>query len=985
MASFDANIDLEVVVRTKQLDKLEKRLEKINKFTVTGASNKEYFDTKNAIAYNQELDGILQRLAKIAKFNNQFVGRRVGPQRGNANQYPGQIGPGQASKVALQSKVEVKINRELERRKRLREAEEASQRQIAQAAQDTQKVQSALNKLDERGVSALEEKLNVQRRITNQLKLQEQAAKRAQLQGQSRRIPQPLRSAGSMGFPVALPETKQDRKLRAAAEQKAALAAQTQRLKVASKINFATKLELQLAQKLVGVEKLITKEQQKQISAGQALQKQKDRALKSAKNQRAAGKGGNRGGNNFGGVGAAIGFPLLFGGGAGSIAGGLLGSAGGFGGQILGSALGGKLDAFTASIAKLGKALDPVTPDVDALIKASGLLNTETAFLIGSVEKLGNAEKAQSLAAEQLAIVVGDKGVKALKDFGSAATELGNEVSKAFTALSAALAPILTDIAQFLASQFEKTRVTGKATRQTLTGIKVRDEFKDSEELQNAVNKFNRDSSVENEKNLQQIILKVVKEREQAEEKITNQKIRQVSLLAQLGQFRQQENQLLNREFELLKLNNQEDRFTRSTLEAKLKVDRERLNVNKAIAGIDKAIRTKNVQKFVAANKEFISASDALERAKVEAQIAEQAERVFAAYDGQAKALQRVNTISKMRLAVEKATLSARSTIQSAIYGAQLKINELEMQRAKRAEDINKIRQLEIQRAELIFQQTISQLRAELERVKLKARQVQLATKELQVRNLLKQAENKLSEADKAAMRVQQQALQIAIANIRVTAAAVGYQEQGARATRIAAIESANFAYQQNQAAAATAKTAAAAERLSRATQSASNGSVSGGSAQYTDDGIKLYGPDNSYAQGSQPGSFMYMSSARALKKAGVLNQYAQGGFVTRPTNAMIGEGGENEYVVPESKMQSSMARYARGMRGSAVTEGGSTEGGGGASRGTTVSINTGPVMRMNNKDYVTVSDLNSAVGSMAAAMSGNTSGSGYGGQARVS
>ena len=98
----------------------------------------------------------------------------------------------------------------------------------------------------------------------------------------------------------------------------------------------------------------------------------------------------------------------------------------------------------------------------------------------------------------------------------------------------------------------------------------------------------------------------------------------------------------------------------------------------------------------------------------------------------------------------------------------------------------------------------------------------------------------------------------------------------------------------------------------------------------------------------------------------------------------MIGEGGENEYVVPESKMQSSMARYARGMRGPAVTEGGSIEGGGGAFRGTTVSINTGPVMRMNNKDYVTVSDLNNAVGSMAAAMSGNSGGSGYGGQTRI-
>ena len=45
----------------------------------------------------------------------------------------------------------------------------------------------------------------------------------------------------------------------------------------------------------------------------------------------------------------------------------------------------------------------------------------------------------------------------------------------------------------------------------------------------------------------------------------------------------------------------------------------------------------------------------------------------------------------------------------------------------------------------------------------------------------------------------------------------------------------------------------------------------------------------------------------------------ASGGFVTGPTRALIGEGGEPEYVIPESKMRESMARYSRGARGSSV------------------------------------------------------------------
>lgn len=48
----------------------------------------------------------------------------------------------------------------------------------------------------------------------------------------------------------------------------------------------------------------------------------------------------------------------------------------------------------------------------------------------------------------------------------------------------------------------------------------------------------------------------------------------------------------------------------------------------------------------------------------------------------------------------------------------------------------------------------------------------------------------------------------------------------------------------------------------------------------------------------------------------------AEGGFVTGPTNALIGEGGEPEYVIPASKMSSSLERYSMGARGDAVIDG---------------------------------------------------------------
>ncbi len=82
---------------------------------------------------------------------------------------------------------------------------------------------------------------------------------------------------------------------------------------------------------------------------------------------------------------------------------------------------------------------------------------------------------------------------------------------------------------------------------------------------------------------------------------------------------------------------------------------------------------------------------------------------------------------------------------------------------------------------------------------------------------------------------------------------------------------------------------------------------------------------------------------------------YAEGGFVTGPTNALIGEGGEPEYVIPASKMRSAMSRYSAGARGAAVIPGNGASGGGGTVGGGSGSIDVRyTVERINSVDYVT-------------------------------
>ena len=80
---------------------------------------------------------------------------------------------------------------------------------------------------------------------------------------------------------------------------------------------------------------------------------------------------------------------------------------------------------------------------------------------------------------------------------------------------------------------------------------------------------------------------------------------------------------------------------------------------------------------------------------------------------------------------------------------------------------------------------------------------------------------------------------------------------------------------------------------------------------------------------------------------------FSTGGMVTRPTVGVIGEAGEDEYIIPASKMASSMQRYSSGARGEAVIPGtGSSYAGGGAGGSTTVNY-SGPILNFNSEEFV--------------------------------
>lgn len=89
--------------------------------------------------------------------------------------------------------------------------------------------------------------------------------------------------------------------------------------------------------------------------------------------------------------------------------------------------------------------------------------------------------------------------------------------------------------------------------------------------------------------------------------------------------------------------------------------------------------------------------------------------------------------------------------------------------------------------------------------------------------------------------------------------------------------------------------------------------------------------------------------------------KFAKGGIVNRATLAMVGEGGESEYIIPESKMDKALDRFM--VKAQGINAGGGNP---------TINITTGPVMQFGGEQYVTVSDMQAAMQATARGVLGS-------------
>ena len=405
-------------------------------------------------------------------------------------------------------------------------------------------------------------------------------------------------------------------------------------------------------------------------------------------------------------------------------------------------------------------------------------------------------------------------------------------------------------------------------------------------------------------------------------------------------------------------------------------------------------------------------AAAAAETAKLTAGLSvakDQATAGRVALEGQVAALERGNVISQARYGAEQALNNLK--------GVQL---EREMSLAttaqQRADIAVKMFQQQIQAAQIEYNMALEAIKLDQQKQQLAIGALRLKYQEIDAEGKLQalkdsKNEEKIAAATNKALASQGEAIKLAQQNLDLTTQTAAYQEQTAKAvydtkvvqaqmTLESKLTSDNIGMSQQNAVslsnslasgvgqahalsgamgnvAANANNAASAMQRALAYQKqmqnvpvSSTSTATSKSATYSNGGFYDINVNNSAASRAQA----EMNAAANPESSRIVAQYASGGYISKPTNAMIGEGGQPEYVVPANKAASFANNYLSGMRGNSAVQSKTASSassylstprntGGGSSRTTpSISIQTGPVTQMNGVNYVTAQEMTRAV-----------------------
>ena len=605
------------------------------------------------------------------------------------------------------------------------------------------------------------------------------------------------------------------------------------------------------------------------------------------------------------------GFPLLFGGGpVQALAGGVGGAFGGLGGSIAASAIASQVEAFVTATAQVGQALNSTGGALDFVREKSLFSKAGNEELAAQLEEQGDVAGLAALLTEELVDKIGNNGVEALQDLGTETdetTRLWNELTLQLQALIASNGPLrgfidlLNNLLGGLANR-GRLAALQKDLEGTEAGRRLGAEIERIRPEASFVDEFLLGSG-------------------QAD--LTDTQV--ADLLKRFTPSRPKDADLPITDKDQRRFSKSGDKAAREAERVKQRIDalrREREEII-AISGI----------------KDKIALAEAANDSQLVIRL-----------QGQQRLRQieteRLNDLAKAKTAEEARAINQTAVVKA--LAAQLEtgrqLTEDQRQRQELFEDTLEGLQHQLDMAEATSQAERDRLKIAREMKKLKDKgftddQVaqaggimeRLAVAQQPLNAFIRKTTEDLNNLQQVAVDVSQ-----GIGNAIGSSLVNGLQSLVTGAASIKEV----FANMLKSVADVLANTAAKMI------------------AQYIAIGIArmFAGMDGGESQGAHRLEGVQASPAVKAGYPGNLN-YAEGGYVSGPTRALVGEGGEPEYVIPESKMRESMARYSRGARGGSVVPesgaGGTSEDGGGTAVAAPIDVRY-TVERINSVDYVT-------------------------------
>ena len=656
------------------------------------------------------------------------------------------------------------------------------------------------------------------------------------------------------------------------------------------------------------------------------------------------------------------GFPLLFGGGAGQVAGGLLGSfvGTGFGGQILGSAIGQQLEDAQRRIAEIGNATQQL--NMDSLRDSAITVTAELTNQVRLLQQAGQADAARAAIADQVTLQTGLLP-GAVKDITNNVGLLGNTWNEFLSAVSGTLSIIgapfvstLTLILQGLAKalQFVNFIASGIATvLKNVVGWAA-----GLLNLGGLLGNIKNQTTAINEEEQKRIAALQAYTDIQFVELMNTQKILNIEAQRTLGRT------IAEKEINL----ELDRRLSKQAIENEYAEKAKK--IREEYGGVTSEVGKRELELALQINE--ARKNQALREVEIKNLLKEQQleiEKNTEKYNEAAEAAQRQITALDRGAAVQQSQLSATAAIND-LYGVQL---QRQYELAKTAEErfniATRMFEQQVRAAEIEYQQAIAnnsllvqKAVLEGEIVKIKYQQLEaekaIAVAQAQGRGNTPEQIKEISAAYDKALNAQGQAVDMAAKQVDATREIAANQDKVAEAVYRTKVVQAESAYAQKLTSQEIGVSTDAADELAGSLGvGAANahqlaGGLSSAAQQAAGLVVELSRIENMRATSvtAQTGyQAQYQYSDGSTGSAYIQAHYAKGGYVTGPTNAMIAEGGEAEYVIPASKMSEAMARYAAGQRGSSVIP---------ASINPQVNVTTGPVMNMNGSNYVSQRDF---------------------------